>query len=225
MSRPLVVLRPEPGLSDTVAWAKALGLDAVASPLFAIEPVSWRVPDPFAFDAILAGSANAFRCGGAGLAQLTSLPVHAVGERTADAARASGFKVAKVGTGGLQVVLDSLAAPTRLLRLAGEQRVPLTVPRDIEMTERVVYRAAALPLAPEAAAVLRAGGIALLHSAEAAVHFAAECDRLRLDRGEIAVAALGKRIAAAAGEGWQAVAAANQPTDARLLALARRMCQ
>lgn len=225
MSRPLVVLRPEPGLADTVASARVLGLDAVASPLFAIQPVSWRVPDSSAFDAILAGSANAFRCGGAGLAQLTSLPVHAVGERTADAAGAVGFTVAAVGAGGLQVVLGSLAAPARLLRLAGEQRVPLTVPRGIAMTECVVYRAAPLPLSPDAALALRRGAVALLHSAEAAVHFAAECDRLELHRGAIAVAALGNRIAAAAGEGWQAVAAADRPTDERLLALARRMCQ
>ena len=66
--------------------------------------------------------------------------------------------------------------------------------------------------------------VVLLHSAEAARHFAAEVDRLGLSRGRIALAAFAPRIAAAAGTGWAASRAARQPNDPALLALAREMC-
>ncbi|MBS1240071.1 MAG: uroporphyrinogen-III synthase, partial [Proteobacteria bacterium] len=62
------------------------------------------------------------------------------------------------------------------------------------------------------------------HSAEAARHFTAECDRLGLDRANIALAALGPRIAAAGGGGWREVRSAQSPREAALLALARDMC-
>lgn len=225
MSLPLIVLRPEPGLSETLAAARWMGLEAIAAPLFRIEPVAWAAPDPALYDAVLAGSANAFRCGGKELAKLATLPVHAVGEQTAGAARGLGFEVATTGSGGLQGVLDGLVSPSRLLRLAGEQRVPLRAPPGTTIDERLVYRALPLELSGEAAEVLRAGAVAVLHSAEAARHFVAECDRLALKRGHIGVATLGARIAAAAGPGWRVVATAERPTDDRLLELARRMCQ
>lgn len=63
MNLPLVVIRPEPGNTATCASARALGLEAIAAPLFEIEPVGWDVPDE-RFDAILAGSANVFRHAG-----------------------------------------------------------------------------------------------------------------------------------------------------------------
>ena len=46
MSRPIVVLRPEPGARATVARIEALGAHAVAAPLFAIRPLPWTPPDP-----------------------------------------------------------------------------------------------------------------------------------------------------------------------------------
>ena len=47
-------------------------------PLFAIEPVEWRPPDPAQFDALLLTSANAIRCGGPALDRLKPLarPLH-----------------------------------------------------------------------------------------------------------------------------------------------------
>ena len=126
---PLVVIRPEPGCSATVDMARSLGLETVGQPLFVIEPRSWQAPVAAQFDALLIGSANVLRHGGRGLAGLKALPVHAVGESTAQAARALGFSVASTGSGGLQAVLDSLpAGHRRLLRLTGDERVPLVVP-------------------------------------------------------------------------------------------------
>ena len=225
MMDPLVVLRPEPGCTETVAAARAAGLEAIAAPLFRIEPVSWQAPDPARFDAILAGSANAFRHAGQQLSSLSSLPVHAVGKRTAEAANDAGFRLGRTGEGGLQSLIDLLPRPNRLLRLAGEARVELRAPDGIVITDRVVYRAVRQSLNVDAQAALRGGAFALLHSAEAARAFAAECDRMGLARTTISLAALGPRIAEAAGDGWRAVRVARQVSDAALLALAQDMCQ
>jgi uroporphyrinogen-III synthase len=224
VSRPVLVLRPEPGCAETLAAARGRGLEAIAAPLFAIQPVAWTAPDASAFDALLVGSANAFRQGGSGLAAVIRLPVLAVGDRTADAARAAGFRVAATGQGGLQAVIETVEAPARLLRLSGETRVELVPPPGVEVVDATVYRAVPLPLADRAVAALRAGAVAMLHSAEAARRFAAECDRLGIARGTVRLAALASRIAEAAGEGWAQVCTAAQVTDCALLALATDMC-
>jgi len=69
------------------------------------------------------------------------------------------------------------------------------------------------------------GALVLLHSATTARHFAHECDRLGLARGAIALAALGPRIAAAAGSGWGAVHTAARPDEAALLEMVFDLCQ
>lgn len=223
---PLVVIRPEPGCSATVDMARSLGLETVGQPLFVIEPRSWQAPVAAQFDALLIGSANVLRHGGRGLAGLKALPVHAVGESTAQAARALGFSVASTGSGGLQAVLDSLpAGHRRLLRLTGDERVPLVVPEGVSIEERVTYASVPCPLPPDLVELLRRPAIVAAHSAEAVRHLTAECVRLGLRRAPLRIAALGPRIAQAAGEGWGEVAAASAPNDKALLALARQMCQ
>lgn len=222
--RPLVVLRPEPGNSATVQAARALGLEAHAHPLFAMGAVPWAVPAAAEFDALLAGSAALFRLGGAGLDAVRALPVHAVGEATAAAARAAGFAVAGTGEGGMEPLVAQLAAG-RYLRLAGERNVPLMPPPGVEVDTRIVYAARALALPAALAATLAGGAVVALHSGEAASHFAAECDRVNLSRDRLSLACLAPRIATKAGEGWQAVEIARARTDEALLALAAQMCQ
>lgn len=220
----IFVIRPEPGLQSTLQGARDMGLAAVGMPLFEVLPLRWQAPDPAAFDALLLGSANAIRHGGDALEQYRGLPVHAVGKATAEAALAAGFTVEQVGEGGLQAVLDANAAPTRYLRLGGVETVPLN-PGKHTITEQAVYDVRALPISGSAQVSLRAGHpCVLLHSAAAARHFAAEVDRLGLERGAIRLACIGPRVAAAAGQGWGQVESAPQPADAALLALARDMC-
>ncbi len=222
---PVLVLRPEPGCSATVTAAQALGLGARAAPLFAVEPRDWTLPYPGDFDSLLVGSANAFRHGGGQLEALRGLQVHAVGEATAEAARAAGFAIAKCGSGGLQGVLDEVPAGTRLLRLAGEERIELAAPAGVTVSEVVVYASLPLALDPAVLPLFEHGGLVLLHSAEAARHFASECARLSVERSVVALATIGPRVTAAVGDGWREVETADQPSDAALLALARRMCQ
>lgn len=220
----VLALRPEPGLAATLEKARGLGLAITGHALSAIRAVDWACPDPAGIDGLLIGSANAMAHGGANLARLAGKPVYAVGEATAAAARAAGFTVALTGSGGLQGVLDAIPAPCHLLRIAGEEHVPLTPPPGVTFAEVIAYRSVMLPLDPVAGLLASGAALVLLHSAATASHFAAECDRLGIARGGIALAALGPRIAAAAGAGWGAVHTAARPDEASLLQLVFDLC-
>lgn len=224
MSLPVIVLRPEPGCAATVEAARARGLDAHGHPLFAVRPVAWQAPDAATVDGLLLGSANALRHAGEALASYSGKPAWCVGETTAQAARAAGLVVAATGSGGLQPVLDTVP-PARLLRLCGAERIALTPPPGVSLTERVVYETAPLPIGPALADQLARGAVILLHSAAAASHFAREADRLDMNRAALHLAALGPRIAEAAGSDWGSLVTAREASDAALLALARELCQ
>jgi uroporphyrinogen-III synthase len=214
----VIVLRPEPGASETVARAAGRGIEALAIPMFHIEPLEWRVPDPEQFDALLLTSANAARFGGPGLARLRSLPVHAVGEATAVAAREAGFEVTGFGDNGVERLLDTLDPNLRHLHLCGEDRA--VAPRSVICA--AVYRSRLLD--PEEDLRQAEGALVLIHSPRAARSFADAADRLGLDRTSIRIAAISPAAAEAAGTGWAAVESAAQPTDEALLALAERLC-
>lgn len=218
MMRPLV-LRPEPGASATVERARGRGLDAVAIPLFAIEAVEWIAPNPAGFDALLLTSANAVRCAGERIASLRGLPVHAVGKATADAAREAGFDVASSGDSGVDRLLGSVEPDLKLLHLCGEDR---RIPRDARqaITAVIVYRA------KEIAADLgdASGGVALIHSPRAGKRFAALIDEAGVARPSVAIAAISRAAAEAAGEGWDAIEIAATCDEDALLALAERLC-
>ncbi len=224
MSFHCLALRPEPGLTATVEKARAGGLAITGSALSEIRPVAWDCPDPARYDGLLIGSANAILHGGADLERLKDKPVFAVGEATAEAARAAGFTVALIGSGGLQGVLDTIAGPCHLLRIAGEEHVPLTPPPGVTFDTVVAYRSVMLPLDPALALLESGEALVLLHSAATARHFAAECDRLAIARAGVTLAALGPRIAAAAGAGWGAVHTAPQPDESTFLQLVFDLC-
>ena len=109
MTRPIVVLRPEPGNTATIARVVALGLSPISLPLFDIRAVDWSTPDPRDHDALLVTSANAIRMAGPALAGLRCLPALAVGEATAAAARGAGFEVIAAGTGGVDALSGAAA--------------------------------------------------------------------------------------------------------------------
>ena len=224
--KPLLVIRPQPGCNATVNAAQALGLDAQGFPMFAIEPINWSSPLPESIDALLLGSANALRHAGHQLERYRGKPAYVVGEATAQAARDAGLSIAVTGQGGLQSLMSGVAPSHRtLLRLAGQNRVTLDLPKGHAMIERVVYSSTALPMDDAMAAMLREPALILLHSAEAAHHFAHECERQGVDRALLDLAALAPRIAQGAGSGWKSLSIADAPSDQALLALARQLCQ
>lgn len=220
----ILAVRPEPGLGSTISTAKEMGLNVVGYPLFEIQPCAWECPDPEGVDALLIGSANAFRHGGHALGKLTQKPVYAVGKATADAARDAGFTIGEVGSGGLQSVLNSIPIGTRLLRLAGAEHVPLEVPEGVEMVTRIVYEAVPMELPEPLRAIQELGLTVLLHSAAAARQFDAEARRMALHRGRITLIVIGPRVASAAGKGWADIHVCDTPNDAAMLELARSMC-
>ncbi|ABC63922.1 uroporphyrinogen-III synthase [Erythrobacter litoralis] len=225
MSRPVFVLRPEPGLTTTLVAAFERGLNARGMPLSTVEPVAWSAPAK-PYEGLLIGSANAIRHAGDELAKIAHLPVLAVGETTAQVAREAGLKVEMAGTGGLQKVLEGLAAdPRSLLRLAGEKHLELELPPQIEVDTRIVYRASYRPLNEAQAGLLDADAVMLLHSGETAAHFSQECERLGLDTSKLSLVAMVPRIAEMAGKGWKALHTAASPTDDAVLELAAELCQ
>jgi uroporphyrinogen-III synthase len=219
MSR-LVILRPEPGASATAARARAMGLDPVTLPLFAVEPVEWAVPDPAGYDALLLTSANAVRHAGDGLARLCGLPVYAVGEATAEAAREVGFDVAGSGEGGVERLLGSIPPDLRLLHLCGEHRIQVKAAQAITVIP--VYRSRALP-APEGLREIE-GQVAAVHSPRAGQRLAELAGEAGIDRATVRIAAISAAAASAAGSGWESCEAADTPDEAALLALAARLC-
>ncbi len=213
MSRPLAVLRPEPGNAATAAAIEAAGRRAIRLPLFDIVPLAWTAPPVEDHDALILTSANAVRHAGVALARYAPLPVHAVGAATAAAARAAGLRVVATGVADGRALLDAAQAGgvTRGLLLTGRERAVADHPALSDI--RAVYAADAVDRVDVARLV---GSVALVHSVRAAAWLAA----LVAARGEIAVAALSAAVAASLGTGWRGVAVATVPTDAATIAAA-----
>jgi len=222
---PIVSIRPGEGGLRTVQHGARRGLQVHSFPLSHAVPCAWSGPDPATVDALLVGSGRAIVLGGPGLAAYREKPVYAVGTATARLAAEAGFVVEHAGTGGLQQMLDAIERrPLTLLRLAGRRKIALVPPADITMVTCEVYDIANLPMPEPMAELLGEGALVLLHSAGSAEHLRAESERLGLDLSRVRLAALGPRIAEAAGSGWDEVRWAEQPADGALLALAADMC-
>jgi uroporphyrinogen-III synthase len=168
------------------------------------------------FDGLLLTSANGVRHAGEQLDALRGLPVYAVGQATAEAARDAGFQMASVGDDGVDRLLGSIDPGLRLLHLCGEDR---RFPADAaqEITPLVVYRATAIET-PNLGAPK--GSVALVHSPRAGRRLA----ELVEDRSTIAIAAISAAAGNAVGSGWRAIEVAEAPNDDALLALAARLC-
>jgi len=220
---PVVVLRPEPGNTRTATALRALGMDVRQIPLFAVVPVDWTSPDPARFDALLLTSANAVRHAGIGVEALKHLPVVAVGEATAAAARAAGFGVALTGNadGRAAVALAQDRGFARLLHLTGRDRAATgeAEDRDRAVEPVTVYASNPVPLDDAVARSFENNAI-LLHSTRAATRLAALVDTSGAARARIALVAISQAVGDAAGAGWRDVAIAPQPTDAAVVACA-----
>ncbi|OAN58074.1 uroporphyrinogen-III synthase [Sphingomonas sp. TDK1] len=212
MSRPLAVLRPEPGNRITAAAIEGRGRTAIRLPLFETRPLAWAVPDPAGFDALILTSANALRWGGEGLNALRSLPVYAVGEATASAAQRAHFEVAAIGRSGAAALVEAAEARgvRRALHLVGRER---TLEVGGIVAEVVpVYASEVLPVTQKDAAALQ-GCIALVQSARAGMRLA----EVVPDRREVILAAVSEAAAVGAGSGWRAVAIAPRPETEALI--------
>ncbi len=226
MMLPLLILRPLDGALQTERRAKDLGLQTVVDPLFTVESIAWTGPAAQDFDALLLTSANAVTHGGAQLDIYKTLPVLAVGQKTARAAENAGWHIAETGDSSGQQLLDKLAADQyrNILWLAGEQHSELD-PGERQLQIVPVYRSRAIAMGETAAACLQTETVLLIHSARAARHLVSELDRLQIKRDRHHVVVFSAKVAAAAGQGWRSVRMAARPDDDALLSLATGLCQ
>lgn len=98
----ILITRSEPGASETAQRVRAAGFEPIIEPLFAIAPIEAAIP---AFDALAFTSANGARQF-ARLSSRRDAPVFCVGERTAQAARDTGFADVMSAEGDVDALAD-----------------------------------------------------------------------------------------------------------------------
>jgi uroporphyrinogen-III synthase len=209
----LLILRPEPGASETAARARAIGLEPVVAPLFAIAEMAGPPVDAGLYEAVLLTSANGARHAPPGL---EALPCFTVGESTAAAARAAGFAEVRTGLcdGAAAAAMMAAAGVEKALHLCGSDHLAVEA-EGVTIERRIVYAAEPVPRER-----FEGPAVAMIHSARAGARFA----QLAGDKAAIVVAAISPAAAAAAGEGWAAKAVAAAPRDQALLELAADLC-
>jgi uroporphyrinogen-III synthase len=161
----LLVTRPQPDGERTGAALRARGHDVVLAPLLRVEAIDCDIADA-AYGAVLMTSANAARAIASHprRAALAALPVLAVGRRTAEAARAAGFRDVRSADGdkadlAALVRTQCAGAGGPVIYLAGEDRAgELDLAAcGVPVVTAVVYRAVKADRFPSTlAAILRA---------------------------------------------------------------------
>jgi uroporphyrinogen-III synthase len=200
----VLVTRPHPDGEATAEALRARGLEALLAPMLRFEPVAFRDDEDAVYGAVLVTSANALRGIAPYLAssRLLKLPLFAVGEHTAAAAREVGFSNILPATGGAAALRDLVLSSVKtkvlkkastLLYLAGAD-----LARDLagELGERgftvithTTYRMVPVPtLPPDTSEAFAANKI------EAVLHYSRRSARAFLE----AVRAAGVEISALA---------------------------
>lgn len=219
MADPVLVLRPEPGATRTAEALREADFTPILYPLYGIEQMDWRPPDPADVDALLITSANAVRHGGPGLARYLSMPVYTVGEATARVARQAGFAAVETGGGDAATTIPLIvrAGHRRILHLGGVE-VRDFDPLGLSLHRIPVYRT--VPCG-DAGGVMRAmpqeqGVYAFVHSARAAERFGSLIAPEH--RSRITIIAISNAASEACGTGWRDRVVAGAPNDAAMLA-------
>lgn len=228
----VLVLRPERAARRTAEALERLGHRAILAPVLTIEDLASPIPAG-PFDAVLATSANGLRKLRLRpeIASLATLPLIAVGDRTAEAGREAGFSTVHVAEGdGRALVADADARfrkPARFLHAAGADRAfdvaGALGERGHEAVVVELYRATPVETLPEAATralAFGAAAAALHHSGRIAETFLALAEAAGLGERVRALphAALAPRIARALeAAGCRRVAVAERPDEAALL--------
>ena len=151
----VLVTRPDPDNAATAATLRARGHEVLLAPALRLEPIPLPTADAADFGAVIVTSANALRAVAPQLKDhsLLQLPLFAVGEHTAEAARRAGFVEVISADGDAKALRDCVvrgirAAPagrTRpLLYLAGadisRDLAGELGARGIDVTTRTTYR-------------------------------------------------------------------------------------
>lgn len=168
----VLVTRPQPDADATASALRDRGYDALVAPVLRFESLPVHLDDGAAYAALIVTSANALR-DPAALAAVKNLPVFAVGERTAEVARAAGFGPVEAAEGDAIALRDLVAKRLKprepLLYLAGADLSHDLAgdlgARGFTVMTQTAYRMTAVPaLTLEAADAVANGGVqAVLH--------------------------------------------------------------
>ena len=106
----VLVTRPHPDGEATAKALRARGFEALLAPMLQFEPVPFHDDDEARYGAIIVTSANALRAIAGELEghRILKLPLFAVGEHTAAAAREAGFAEVKSAKGDADALRDLL---------------------------------------------------------------------------------------------------------------------
>jgi len=107
----VLVTRPHPDGEATAASLRARGFAALSAPMLRFEPLPFHDDEDVQYGAVVATSANALRGIESQLAgsALLKLPLFAVGEHTAAAARQAGFTSVAIASGDAGTLRDLVA--------------------------------------------------------------------------------------------------------------------
>ena len=227
----VVVTRPQADSERTAAALEALGHEVLVAPLMRIEPVAVDLAGTWS--AIVITSANALQAVPATADGVKPLPVFAVGDRSAEAARRAGFAEVSSANGDIKglvrlVAARAVGAKAPLLYLAGEDRagdlVAQLAARGIDAEMKVVYRIVAEVFPPVLAAALESGDVdAVLHFSRRSAELFVEGARASGVAGpaeDVRHLCLSAQVAEPLA-GASRIAVAARPEEAALIALLR----
>jgi uroporphyrinogen-III synthase len=111
----ILVTRPHPDDEATAAGLRARGFEVLLAPMLRFQPVAFPVDMDARYDAVIVTSANALRGIESHLAghRLLKLPLFAVGEHTAAAARRVGFSKVISANGDAASLRDCVLASVK----------------------------------------------------------------------------------------------------------------
>jgi uroporphyrinogen-III synthase len=192
----ILVTRPHPDDESTAAGLRARGFEVLSAPMLRFEPVPFQDDTDTRYGAVIVTSANALRGIEPHLAasRLLKLPVFAVGDQTAAAARRAGFGHVISAHGDAGALRDAVLAGVKarelkksstLLYLAGAD-LARDLPgefgeRGFTVVTQTTYRMVALSTLPaEVCAAFAANGV------EAVLHYSRRSARAFLEAARAA---------------------------------------
>src|SRR6187549_3195265 len=116
----VLVTRPHPDDETTAKALRARGFDVLRAPMLRFEPVPFRDDADATYGAVIVTSANALRAIAPYIvdSRLLKLPVFAVGENTAAAARDAGFGEVIASKGDAGALRELVLAKSKQLKKA-----------------------------------------------------------------------------------------------------------
>lgn len=221
----VLVTRPEPGAAETALSVTARGYRPLLAPLLTIEPIPGPPIDLSGFDAVAVTSANGVRALAARSDNRT-VPLYAVGERTAALAGELGFQEVHTAQGDVTSLSRLLSGKgLHVLHVAGADVAGELLPAEIVVTRLTAYQAVAATALPERAiAALRDGQVAYValfspRTAGLFVRLAQKAGLSPLAGGWTALCLSAAVARATEGFGFAETRVAARPDAASLLAL------